>query len=327
MIGLIQLGLLAWLLFLAGISMVLAAIYPAMRGMLRRVTPADRAILLRALSVAPLVGGGVASFLCFAPKLAASALARVDHCTDHADGHFHFCLNHPPQVLGGIELWISFAAVGIAVLLVSILRWRRLWNSRRTLRQLAMTTRYDDRHDAWVAETDLPIAISVGVLEKRTILSSGLLRLIPPLLIEVIVAHEQAHGRRGDGFWKIVIWMLSLGQLPGTREILERDLELACEQACDEYAGEMIGDRVRVAQALVAMERVRHDMSMFGPAALAFGTNGLSARVASLLSASAGSSWSRRAKLGLLLVSCGIAAWLADPMHHLTETILHYVLG
>ena len=325
--ALFQLGLLAWVLFLTAISIAFAALYPSLRAILGRLDPEARTSVLRALSVAPFVGGLMASILCFVPKTAEPILPQVDHCMDHADGHFHFCLNHPPATVGGIEIWLLFAALGIGVLFVIVARGRRLTSSLRILRQLAGSAQYEARHDVWVIESDRPVALSVGILKKRTILSSGLLRAIPARLVEVIVAHERAHAQRNDGLWKLATEVLSLGHLPGTRRALERDLELACEQACDERAGAMMGDRLRVAEALVAVERLRQNLLMMGPAALAFGASGLTARVDSLLSPSTGSPWSRRSKLALLAATCALAIGLADPLHHFAETLLHYVLS
>ncbi len=328
--GLFQLGMLAWVLFLAVISLGIGAIYPVLRASLRSLDPRTRAVALRAVSVAPLVGGLFATALCFAPKILGMVfpgLPRIDHCTAHTDSHIHFCLNHPPHAIGGTVFWMVVTSAAIATLVVGLVRSLRFHASRQLVRQLAKTAQFDPRYDAWVVESDHPVAISVGLLEKRTVLSSGLLSGIPTHLVAAIVAHENAHARRSDGLWRGATRLLSLGHLPRVRRILDLDLELACEQACDEDAGASIGDRFRVAEALVRMERIRHDVAGFGPAALAFNAHGVSARVESLLAASPGSRWSRGTKMVALFLGCAAAAALADPLHHLTETLLHHILG
>jgi len=325
--GLVLMAAVAWALFLAVIATAIAVGHPFLRRSLSRLHPSLRAHALRALGIAPVGLAVLGVFLCFAPKLFGSALSRADHCFLHADGHAHFCLNHPPQVNLSAESWAGLAllvAIVAVVVVVQVWRFRR---SARILNQLASTARFDARRGAWLVDSELPIAISVGVLRPRTLLSSGLLQMIPTRLVDAIVAHELAHERRRDGLWKPATELLSFGHLPGTRRALMGDLELACEQACDEEAGDALGDRTRVAEALIAMERVRQNMESLGPAALAFGAYGVPARVESLVSDSPGRRWSQRVTLGLLAVGLATAAAAADPLHHLTETLIHYVLG
>lgn len=325
--GLVLMAAAAWLLFLVAISSAITLGYPLLRRALGRLHPIPRANILRLVAIAPVGLATIGVFLCFAPKLLGSALSRSDHCFQHADGHPHFCLNHPPQVGFGAEWWLGLAVLGTAVGVIVAIQGRRLRRSAKMLRQLASTARFDPRHGSWLLESNLPIAMSVGVLRTRTLLSSGLLQMIPKRLVDAIVAHEHAHERRRDGIWKPVTQLLSLGHFPGTRSALMSDLGLACEQACDEEAGLALGNRARVAEALVAMERVRQSMTEFGPAALAFGAHGVTARVESLLRESAGSRTSRRMNFSLMAAVLTLAIVAADPLHHLTETLIHFILG
>lgn len=325
--GLVLMAAAAWGLFLVAISSATALGFPFLRRPLGRLHPNLRANALRAVAMAPAGLATVGVLLCFAPKLFGSAFSRADHCFQHADSHPHFCLDHPPQVSFGAELWMGLAVLGVALAVTVVIQGSRFRKSSRILRQLASTARFDARRRAWLIDSDLPVAMSVGVVRPRTLLSSGLLRVIPVRLVDAIVAHEHAHEHRRDGLWKLATELLSFGHFPGTRRAVTMDLELACEQACDEEAGLALGNRTRVAEALIAMERVRHDMGGLGPAALAFGAHGLAARVESLVSDSPGRSWDRRALLGSLVVAFGTAAIAADPLHHLTETLIHYVLG
>jgi beta-lactamase regulating signal transducer with metallopeptidase domain len=317
----------AWVLFLIVTSSAIALSYPLLRRPLSRLHPSQRANALRVVGMAPVGLATLGVLLCFAPKLFGTVLSQPDHCFEHSDNHAHFCLNHPPQVnlaneaCMGLALFVLLAA---AIVVVQGLRFRR---SSRALKQLSSTARLDAQREAWLIESDLPIAISVGVFRTRTLLSTGLLDLIPGQLVDAVVAHERAHERRRDGLWKPVVELLSYANFPATRRLLMDDLELACEQACDEEAGHALGDRVRVAEALLAMERVRQRSAGLGPAALAFGAHGVPARVESLVSESPGSSWSPRVTLGLLAAAVVAASVAADPLHHLTETLIHYVLG
>jgi beta-lactamase regulating signal transducer with metallopeptidase domain len=316
----------AWVLFLAVIASAIALGNPFLRRPVSQLHPNLRANVLRAVGMAPVVLATLGVLLCFAPKLFGSALSRADHCHQHADAHAHFCLNHPPQVTLAGENWMAVALLVVAVIAIILAQGWRFRRSARILSQLTSTARFDGQRRAWLIDSDLPIAISVGVLRPRTLLSSGLLQMIPNRLVDAIVAHERAHERRRDGLWKPATELLSLGHVPGTRRALLHDLELACEQACDEEAGQTLGDRTRVAEALLAMERVRQSMAGLGSAALAFGAHGVPARVQSLVSDSPGISWDQRITVGLLAGACVAAAVAADPLHHLTETLIHYVL-
>ncbi len=330
-LGLLQMGLLAWLLFIAIASLITASVYPFIRGRLKGLVPEIRAVALRALCVAPVVGGLVATILCFVPTAFGGIVPRVDHCVghcpDHGDGHLHFCMTHPPQTWGESGLWLLIVGLGLGYLTLVSIRLARFVRSHRVLRQLTSTARFDANYDAWVVESGPPLAITVGVLHKRTVLSSGLLLAIPSRLVEAIVAHEKAHERRHDAFWRAVTRFLSLGHVPATRRALQADLELTCEQACDEEAGSSIGDRLRVAEALIAVARVRQDAVMFGSAVMAFAAQGLDARIESLLASPARSVWSRSFMLGLVATGVLVALVLADPLHHFAETLLGLLVG
>lgn len=325
--GLLLMTVAAWAFFLVVISSAIALGHPFLRRPLSRLHPSLRGNVLRALAVAPVGLAALGVLLCFAPKLFGSALSRADHCHQHADAHAHFCLNHPPQVTLTAESWMALALLAATVIVLVVVQGWRFRRSARILNQLTSTARFDGRYGAWMIDSDLPIAISVGVLRPRTLLSSGLVEMIPNRLVDAIVAHECAHERRRDGLLKPATELLSFGHVPGTRRALLGDLELACEQACDEEAGHALGDRTRVAEALLAMERVRQSMPGFGSVALAFGAHGVPARVESLVSDSPGISWDPRITVGLLAGACVAAAVAADPLHHLTETLIHYVLG
>ena len=88
--GLLQIGLLAWIGFAVALTLFCATSAPLLRRALGRVRPATRALLLRTLLVAPVLGGLGFALLCFAPKVLHPVLPHLDHCTTHGDGHLHF---------------------------------------------------------------------------------------------------------------------------------------------------------------------------------------------------------------------------------------------
>lgn len=329
--GLLQLGWLAWVFFTVLFAIVLALVVPRLREPIARLDPATRVVVLRALLVAPLVGGGLAAALCFVPKLFGAVRPALDHCMEHGDAHVHFCLRHPPEALGGIGVWVACAIGAMAVVGFGARRLLRLRGAVRASKALIETAEFDAQRGVWVVRAELPVALSIGGVEPRTVLSTGLLRAMPARLVDVVVAHEEAHALRHDGWWTMALSLASWGHLPFTVRGLEADLQLACEQACDEHAGAALGDRVRVAEALVAMARLRCDQVERMPLAFAFGASGTTettARVEALLAPPAAHALPDRRTLGMLVAASAIlAVVLADPLHHWTETLLHFVLG
>ena len=103
-------------------------------------------------------------------------------------------------------------------------------------------------------------------------------------------------------------------------------MELATERACDEEAGSRLGDRLVVAEAILAAERLLASTSTRSPGPLlAFGGSSVPARVHGLLAEPV----ARRGRAGWwpaggLLGACLL---LADPLHHATEHLLGLLLG
>lgn len=325
--GLLQLGWLAWAFFTVVLAIFFALVVPRLREPLARLDPATRAVVLRGLLVAPLVGGCIAAALCFLPKLFGMVMPSLDHCVEHTDAHVHFCLRHPPETLGGTGVWFVCALLAMVGATLLVRRLLRLRDAVRIFRTLTRTAEFDVRRGIWVVRAELPVAMSVGGVEPRAVLSTGLLHAMPARLIDVVVAHEQAHAQRRDGLWRMVTSLASWGHLPSTARRLAADLEFACEQACDERAGADCGDRLRVAEALVAMARLRCERQEHVPLAFAFAASGTIARVEALLAPPAHSLRVRRTLRLALAASVILALVLADPLHHVTETLLHFVLG
>lgn len=326
--GLVILAATAWLLFLVSTGLLFSIVFFGMRRSMRRLHPDPRADILRVIAVGPVAFASLGLMLCFAPKLVAGRSSGVDHCHQHADTHAHFCLIHRPDgAVYGADLQVGLMVLGLAILTFVGTRLWRLRRSSESLRQLVRTARPDAARQAWWIETEQPVALSVGVMRSQTLLSSGLMKLFPERLLDSIVMHERAHARRRDGLWRIVTELMSFGHMPSTRRMILSELELACEQACDEEAGEFLGDRVQIAEALLAMERLRQDTREAVPAALAFGEHQLPARVESLLAASPGHRSTRRWMVALGLGAVLGAILVADPLHHFTESLIHHIAG
>jgi beta-lactamase regulating signal transducer with metallopeptidase domain len=108
------------------------------------------------------------------------------------------------------------------------------------------------------------------------------------------------------------------------RRRLLRELAIASEQACDAEAGRRIGDRLRVAEAILAVERILAAAPPARAGLAGFEGTSVAQRVEALLAAeppAPGRARFRIAAAGALAL--GLA--FADPLHHATEHFLALV--
>lgn len=327
MLGLIQPGLLAWLMFVGLGSLASAALYPWLRSRVNKTAPESRAKVLRALCAFPLLGGLAFTLLCFLPATVGLVFPSFDHCPQHGSGHLHLCVTHVPQTAGSITAWLVLFGFG-ALLVVKISNHLlTLRQSRRLLRQLTNTASFSSEHQAWLLDCEAPVAMTTGIRRKRTLLSSGLVQRLCAQSVRAVVAHEHAHEARHDTFWKMALGVVSFAHLPATRRALLADHEFASEQACDDRAGVDVGSRVRVAQALIAVERMRVPAAPAGLVALSFGAHGLPARIESLVTTPTYSKWSSRTIQSVAFATVVALLLAADLLHHFTETVVALFLG
>jgi beta-lactamase regulating signal transducer with metallopeptidase domain len=178
---------------------------------------------------------------------------------------------------------------------------------------------------AGVVESSRPFAITVGWLHPSVLVSTSLLERLSPAQLAIVVAHERAHAERRDGLAVTAARVLALGHLPFVRRELLSDLAVACEQACDEAAARACGDRVLVAEAILAAERAAggasHPLASPG---LAFGGGDVASRVESLLAPPAVGATPGRLRWILLAGGAALAA-AAPHVHHWTETFLDHL--
>jgi beta-lactamase regulating signal transducer with metallopeptidase domain len=169
-------------------------------------------------------------------------------------------------------------------------------------------------------ETDVPLALTVGLRDPEIIVSSSLLASIDESHIEAIVAHEKAHAARRDNVTKLVARALTILWWPRARASVLEDLGLACEEACDERAAEVVGDRLLVAEAILAVRRISAGST--DVLASAFGQDATAARVRSLIAEERG----RPLRLGravlVLAVVLVVTLGMSDPLHDAVETLV-----
>lgn len=285
----------------------------------RALSPSSRSRLLLGWAAVP---AAVAIALVAAtlwPSLGAALGLAVDHCPAHA-GHVHLCLHHLPTrgpgVVGFLALG-TFAVVGGAALAYSL-------RSAALARRLVRLRSAELAPGIAVVESSSAFAVSLGWLRPTVVLSTGLVERLTPAQLDVVVAHEQAHAARRDALVLTIARVLALAHLPHVRRRILADLALACEQACDEEAARACGDRVRVAETIVAAERAAASVNPSPVAGLAFGGGEVVHRVESLLAAPVDSGGTRRLRW-ILLAAGAVLAAAAPHVHHWTETFLDHL--
>jgi Zn-dependent protease with chaperone function len=310
-----ELVALAYVSFALVISLSVAVVYPLVRDRLGSLAPEDRSNWLLGLSLAPTVGAFLMTVACLLPSVEGLGWHLVDHCFAHGNDHPHLCMAHLPMVAGtvaGIAALVVLAALSLSAI-GDLARTIRL--SRR-LRSVIESTGSGREIDS-----AQPLAATIGILRPKVMLSKALRRSLPDDLIAAIERHEEAHVRRRDPLVRTVARLAAVFHLPGTRRRVLGDLQLACEQACDEYAAREVGDRLTVASALLAMERLLASNRVPLPSAVAgFGGASIAARVNALTENPIS-----RARVWLPATLAGVLTLLvvtADTIHHTTETLL-----
>ena len=318
MAALLGAAALAALCLVLACSLLASLFYPLRRESLQRLDPAARARRVLLWTASPLLLGILLTALCLLPSALAGVSIGTDHCPEHDDHHPHLCLLHPPH--GRAFGAAAFAPLAAATALLAAAA-RQLVRSSRLIRSLRGLSAADTARDGvLLVATEEPLSFTAGLLTPRVFLSRGIVAALPASSLDLVIEHERAHVRRRD---PLLWWMastLSRLHLPWTRRLLLADFALACEQDCDRSAALQSGDPVRVAEALLRVERLLGARrSRFVTPAMSFGGSDVDARVRHLLDptsvAASGRRWTYVLAAAALLAA-------ADPLHHLTETAL-----
>jgi Zn-dependent protease with chaperone function len=299
-------------------ALLAAVAYPVVRARHGRLPAAARARRIAAWSAAPWLVGGLLVALCFLPSMWSALGIAADHCPLHDDGHVHLCLEHAPR--GPVYL-VEWLLLGAAATAAGIVFARVVAAQFATWRAVVALVRTSGKIEGGLIPSNIPLSVTAGLFRPLVLVSTGLRERLRPDVLAVVLEHERAHARRRDPLRLVAAALLSAGHLPGTRRLLLCDLALACEQAADDEAAKAVGDRVRVAEAIVTVERVMGS-SRSGLAA-AMGMDGAStvARIEGLLQDPPSST--PTLLRGLLWGVAAVAAvLLASDLHHLTETLL-----
>lgn len=302
------------------VAMAAALVHRSVATRARALPPSLRARVLIAWAATPVAIATALVSLALWPSLGAALGLAVDHCPAHA-GHVHLCLHHLPArgpgIIGALGL-ATFAVVSGSALVQGV-------RSAALAIRLARAPSFELASGVGVIKSSRPFALTVGWFRPSVLVSTALLERLTPAQIEIVVAHERAHAERRDALAVTAARILTLAHLPSVRRRILAELRLACEQACDEAAAQVCGDRARVAETIVAAERAAASMGPFIAAAgLAFGGGDLVGRVESLLASPIDGVVSRRPLWILFAVGAALAA-AAPHVHHWTETFLDHL--
>jgi Zn-dependent protease with chaperone function len=317
-LAILVLALLAAAVFAAATALAVAVLWPRLRGRLAGLHPALRARIVWLLAVSPSALPALLVGLCFVPGLLAALGLGSDHCLRHPD-HAHLCLTHAHEPLthAGMALLALAATLSGAALvpeLVDLARTRR-WLARLPRRAPAHAVSVE------IVESETPLAFVAGLWRPRAHLASCLVERLPDAQLAAVVQHERAHARRRDPLLRLAARVLSRAHRPALRRELLRELAIASEEACDAEAARAVGDRLLVAEAILAAERI-FAAALPVPTGLAgFDGDVVAARVQALL-ATEPSAPRRGVSLGALALGLCLGLLLADPLHHATEHLL-----
>ncbi len=339
-----ELFLLAWLAFIAVGSLSSAVAVRAVGHRVARWEPRARHRALVLLTALPVLTAGAPMLSVTLPSLVALQLPAWDHCATHNHGHPHLCFVHLPKV----EMNTAFVLLLVVVVGYALLRMAfasaRVARAIRILGVLALSGERRRDLGVTIIETSQPLCLAAGLFRPHVLLSRGLLEALTTEERAVVLAHERAHVRRRDALVASVVRVLAALHFRSVARWLVREIDVAAEQACDEEAGKLVGDRVAVASAILAVERAAQHTAAepLALVAVAFGQRAAERRVEPLLAERRVESLLAERRVESLLAEPGPPRSLATlvaglgamtvfvlaasgELHHLVESVLSFV--
>jgi Zn-dependent protease with chaperone function len=310
-LGFAELSVLVVFTAAAAAALLGAGVWPLLRRRIGGMHPAAAARRLWWLAAAPGLAPPVVLALCLLPSL-----LGADHCTLHAE-HVHLCLRHLAAAQGGAAALLAAGGAGV-------LAWAlaaggvALVRAARVAAALAASARAGVAPDVSVLAADAPLSVCLGAFRPRILVSDGLLRALAPPALAAVLAHERTHARRRDALRALLARALSWPHLPPVRRELLAALALASERACDEAAAEDTGDRLLVAETILAVERLHAGAGAPRLLAASFGDGAVPARIEGLLAEPPRPADPSRAALHAA-AAVATAIPLVEPLHHAVE--------
>jgi len=311
-------------LFGGAAALLASLIYPRVRVRLAALPAEARARWVLAWAALPWLTSALLLALCFVPSFWSLLGLVVDHCPLRDDGHVHLCLAHAPQhpVMPLEWALLAAAALGVGAVALRVLKAQlATWRAVSALLRVAG----DDVHAGGLVASAEPLSVTAGLVWPLVLISTGLRNRLAPRQVEAVLAHERAHARRRDPLRLVAVALLGAAYATRTRRLLLSDAALACEEAADEEAAGVVGDRTVVAEAIVAVERLLGERAHQIGLEVGMTSCATEVRVEALLRGPILQSPAASSR-GLLWVALACGALLAaSEIHHLTETVLDLI--
>lgn len=321
----LQLFMLAGLAFVAVGALTASVVVRLASRPILGLQPHLRHRLLVGLVATPVVVSGLLLFSAALPSMVSLLVPELDHCSTHDDGHAHLCFIHLPR--GPLSVPALLVPVFATTYLLA--RWglsgAAIFRSSRLLRALTATG-VPTANDVTILETSEAVCMAGGLLRPRVLVSRGLLAQLAEDGQAVVFEHERAHIRRRDALVASLVRFCVPLHVPGVGTWLLREIEIAAEQACDEETGALIGDRIRVAEAILVVERLAQSApaGTVPAGAVGFGDCAVIRRVESLLEEPKAPRSLR--PLGIALSLAIVAVLLGSTtLHHTTESLISVI--
>lgn len=278
-------------------------------GWTERLHPRVRAWLLFWCAPVPLLAGLLVLAATFVPH---PWLGLPDHCTV-AHAHMHLCLTcglpTPPLAMTvGATFFLVWmvARVGRVV--------EQLSRARRGIAKLARLG--SPRGSLSVVPVPGLAAFVTGFLRPRVFVSEA----VNDARWTAVIAHERDHAKHRDPLARLLARLALSVAAPGIGGWLERRLVRAQELAADEAAAVSLGDRVEVAQQVLAWAGAQAPLAM----TTSFGHGDLDERVRVLVDPPHYSSGPTKAQIGSTLAAATLLLIsLAPTIHHGVEELVH----
>jgi beta-lactamase regulating signal transducer with metallopeptidase domain len=287
--------------------------------------PRERHRALFVLALLPLASCAALALSALLPSLASLFSPSLDHCAAHDDHHAHLCFVHPPTHSLGAGVLLFLVFVGSLAFFRVGLGALRLRRGLGRVRALARTGERRDDLGVIVLESPGLVCLAAGLLRPRVLVSRRFFSDLSEGERAVVLAHEHAHVRRRDALVSILARFFAALHLPPVAAWITRELSIAAEEACDDEAGLAVGDRLRVAETILRVERSWEIDQVLGGAAHAFGAQA-ERRIESLL-APPKTRGSFRVAIVAGLVAAALVLASSGELHHLTETVLSVLVS
>jgi hypothetical protein len=289
---------------------------------LQHYSASARRTWLWLIGLLPVVTGLLAVIFVMLPSIRLALFADCPDCHVHTGTYEHLCWYHP--LTFKLVSWQSAFLAGLTVYLGhGLLRvsWLALRLARETNKLLEFSEVSD--HGYWRLDSDVPCAVTLGLLRPRSLISSVIETALTPTELQVVTAHEAEHVGNRDPL-KQLLFRLCAVVFP-TRDFIEA-MELAVEQCADLAVTRRVRDRGLIAATILKVRMISESCPglMRGVGVTGFGASVLEQRISLLLSRQAGSKFPALKLVLLTAAIVGAGLLSGDATHHGVEFLLAY---